>query len=424
MQVLGPGLEFYELKTVNEPAVVFDKVWKKFRRGERHDSLRDAITALVKAPFSRRRSAGSLTEEEFWALRDVSFEVQSGEAIGIIGPNGAGKSTALKLLTRILKPTLGHCHVRGRVGALIEISAGFHPDLTGRENLYLQGAILGMTRSEVAQKLDAIVDFAGIRPFIDTPVKRYSSGMNARLGFAIAAHIDPDVLLIDEVLAVGDFVFQQKCFARLAEFRRSGAAIVFVSHNMQAIVSLCDRALLLRPGRSAVLGAVGEVAALYASPEGEAVDARIDLGDVRLTELGQREPLRKDIAPHTALTLHATLTANISLPRCRLGFEIIRNDGLVMFNGSPMVDGAAPVDLEPGMSMTIRIDFRANVLRGTYRVVLHVTDTNNLWPPIAVSGLASFIVHETTRVAGCAEVEPSYELRVRAGGETRKAATV
>ena len=235
----------------------------------------------------RRKPVDALDAQEFWALRDVSFEVRPGEALGIIGPNGAGKSTALKLLTRILKPTLGHCHVRGRVGALIEISAGFHPDLTGRENLYLQGAILGMTRPEVTRKLDAIIDFAGIRAFIDTPIKRYSSGMNARLGFAIAAHIEPDVLLIDEVLAVGDFIFQQKCFARLEEFRRSGAAIVFVSHNMQAIVSLCDRALLLRPGRDAFLGDVGTAAALYASPEGDVVDSRITVSDVSLSESGR-----------------------------------------------------------------------------------------------------------------------------------------
>jgi homopolymeric O-antigen transport system ATP-binding protein len=409
---------------VSEPAVVFDKVWKKFRRGERHDSIRDAIVAIAGAPFRSRRRADSLNEEEFWALRDVSFEVRPGEAIGIIGPNGAGKSTALKLLTRILRPTMGKCHLRGRVGALIEISAGFHPDLTGRENLYLQGAILGMTRPEIARKMDAMIDFAGIRPFIDTPVKRYSSGMNARLGFAIAAHIDPDVLLIDEVLAVGDFVFQQKCFERLAEFRRSGAAIVFVSHNMQAIVSLCDRALLLRPGRSAVLASVGEAAALYASPEGEAVDPRISVSDVSLSESGQDEPLKKDVAPHAALVLKVTFTANEPLPRCRVGFEIIRNDGLIMFNGSPMVDGAPPVNLETGMSLAVRIQFRANVLRGTYRVVLHVSDTNNLWPPIAVSGLASFIVHETTRVAGCAEVEPLYELRVVTPGQKLKSAAV
>lgn len=397
---------------MNQHGVVFDNVSKKFRRGERHDSLRDAITTLVKAPFARRHAADSLDGQEFWALRNVSFEVRPSEALGIIGPNGAGKSTALKLLTRILKPTLGHCHVRGRVGALIEISAGFHPDLTGRENLYLQGAILGMTRSEVTRKLDAIVDFAGIEAFIDTPVKRYSSGMNARLGFAIAAHIEPDVLLIDEVLAVGDFIFQQKCFAKLAEFRRSGAAIVFVSHNMQAIVSLCDRALLLRPGRSAVLTQPGEAAALYASPDGEAVDARITISEVSLTESGTQQPLQRPVSPHTPLSLAATVTANVALPRCRVGFEIIRNDGLVMFYGSPMVDGAPPVDLELGMSIALRIHFRANVLRGTYRIVLHVSDTNNLWPPIAITGVGSFIVHETTRISGCAEVEPSYELRV------------
>lgn len=402
---------------MSEPAVVFDRVWKKFRRGEHHDSLRDAVTALVKRPFMRRRSVDALEEQEFWALKDVSFEVQPGEALGIIGPNGAGKSTALKLLTKILKPTMGRSVVRGRVGALIEIAAGFHPDLTGRENLYLQGAILGMTRAEVARKLDGMVEFSGIRDFIDTPVKRYSSGMNARLGFAIAAHVDPDVLLIDEVLAVGDFAFQQKCFARLAEFRKSGAAIVFVSHNMQAIVSLCDKALLLRPGRSPILASVGEVAALYASPDGQAVDSRIRIEDAGIVECASGAPIRKAIAPQTALTLEASIIANDTLPRCRLGFEIIRNDGLVMFNGSPMVDGEAAIDLEPGMQLDLRIHFRANVLRGTYRVVLHLTDANKQWKPIAISGLTSFVVHETTRVAGCAELDPVYEMAVRARGE-------
>jgi lipopolysaccharide transport system ATP-binding protein len=396
---------------MNEPAVVFDKVWKKFRRGERHDSLRDAITTFVKAPFKTRR-ADALEEEEFWALRDVSFEVKPGEAIGIIGPNGAGKSTALKLLTRILKPTLGHCHVRGRVGALIEISAGFHPDLTGRENLYLQGAILGMTRPEVAQKMDAIIDFAGIRPFIDTPIKRYSSGMNARLGFAIAAHIDPDVLLIDEVLAVGDFAFQQKCFARLAEFRRSGAAIAFVSHNMQAIVSLCDRAVLLRPGKSALVGSVGEVAALYASPDGEAVDARVRIQSAELTMQDGNSSLQSAVQPGTALTLAVSIGIVEALPRCRIGFEVIRNDGLVMFNGSPMIDGEHPLDLQPGVTVALKTHFHANLLRGTYRIVLHLNDMNKLWTPIEISGLASFVVHETTRVSGCAELDPRYDITV------------
>jgi lipopolysaccharide transport system ATP-binding protein len=397
---------------MSHPAVLFDRVSKKFRRGERHDNLRDALTAMAKRPFTRRRDADSLDDSEFWALRDVSFEVQPGEAIGVIGPNGAGKSTVLKLLSKILKPTIGTARTFGRVGALIEISAGFHPDLTGRENLYLQGAILGMSRAEVARKLDAIIEFSGIRDFIDTPVKRYSSGMNARLGFAVAAHVDPDVLLIDEVLAVGDFSFQQKCYERLGEFRRSGAAIVFVSHNMQAIVSLCDKAVLLRHGRAPIVGSVGEVAALYASPDAQAVDPRIAVEAVRLSERGTFATVKTALSPGAPVTLDATIRVNAPLPRTRVGFEIIRNDGLVMFNGSPMVDGAAPLDLAPGMSLSVRIHFRANVLRGTYRVVLHVVDTNKLWEAIAVSGLVSFVVHETTRVAGCAEVEPAYELSV------------
>ena len=401
---------------MSQPAIVFDRVWKKFRKGERHDSMRDAIAALARRPFKKRPSADALDDQEFWALRDVSFEVQPGEAIGIIGPNGAGKSTALKVLTRILKPTMGRSLVRGRVGSLIEIAAGFHPDLTGRENLYLQGAILGMTRAEVSRKLDAMVDFSGIRDFIDTPVKRYSSGMNARLGFAVAAHVDPDVLLIDEVLAVGDFAFQQKCYARLQEFRRSGAAIAFVSHNMQAIVSLCDKALLLRPGRSAILASVGEVAALYASPDGEAVDHRIGVRSVQLSERGTRAPIRTAIEPRAALTLDATIEVRSPLPRTRVDLQIIRHDGLVIFHGSPMVDGKPPIDLEAGATLDVRIHFRANVLRGTYRVVLHLADTNKLWAPIEVSGLASFVVHETTRVQGVAEIDPVYELAATAPG--------
>jgi lipopolysaccharide transport system ATP-binding protein len=193
------------------PTVRFDKVWKKFRRGERHDSLKDLIPALSRQLFSRNVPK-ELRQDEFWTLENVSFEVLPGQALGIIGRNGAGKSTTLKLLTKILKPTRGYSSVSGRVGALIEVAAGFHPDLTGRENVYLQGAIMGMRRPDIAARFDEIVDFAGISAFIDTPIKRYSSGMNARLGFSIAAHLNPDVLIIDEVLSVGDMSFQQRCF--------------------------------------------------------------------------------------------------------------------------------------------------------------------------------------------------------------------
>src|SRR5260221_8811415 len=229
-------------------AIVFDRVWKKFRRGERHDSLRDLLPATARRLFRRQRES-ELEDQEFWALQDVSFEVRAGEALGIIGRNGAGKSTILKLLTRILKPTRGTRSLSGRTGALIEVAAGFHPDLTGRENVYLQGAIMGMRRAEIAAHFDEIVSFADLERFIDTPVKRYSSGMNARLGFSIAAHLSPDVLLIDEVLSVGDMAFQEKCRARMQQFRASGGAIVFVSHHLPAGAQLCSQVVLLEAGR-------------------------------------------------------------------------------------------------------------------------------------------------------------------------------
>src|SRR5262245_49533902 len=222
-------------------------VSKKFRRGELYDSLRDLIPAVTSRLFHTRRTE-ALEQREFWAVRDVSFSVERGEAFGIIGANGAGKSTILKLLTGIMRPTMGSIRVAGRVSALIEVSAGFHPDLTGRENVYLNGAILGMSRDEIRRRFDAIVEFSGLEEFIDTPVKRYSSGMFARLGFSVAAHVDPDVLLVDEVLSVGDYLFQRKCVERMNEVIAGGATVIFVSHNLQAVANLCPRSLLLERG--------------------------------------------------------------------------------------------------------------------------------------------------------------------------------
>jgi lipopolysaccharide transport system ATP-binding protein len=394
---------------VGEPAVIFDGVWKKFRRGERHDSLRDLIPALARRVFLGRRRQ-ELEEEEFWALRDVSFEVKRGEALGIIGPNGAGKSTALKLLTRILKPTRGRCEVRGRTGALIEVAAGFHPDLTGRENVYLQGAILGMKRADIARKFDAIVEFAGIGEFIDTPVKHYSSGMNARLGFAIAAHLDPEVLVIDEVLAVGDMSFQQKCYERLGEFRRAGLAIVFVSHNMQAVASICERALLLRPKRAPVLGATSAVVAEYAASLPSSLDERIEVVHAQLCKDEEEAPLRHGIKPGTWLCLRADLRARVLLDRCAIALIVRRADGTVVFDGSSLLDGVPPVDIAPGELLRATIRFRANLLRGTYSVAVGIFHETRRWPSIAVPNVASFSVAETTRAGGYAELEPRYEL--------------
>lgn len=256
---------------MSETGIEVSDVSKKFRRGELHDSLRDLIPYVTGRMF--RRSATALETTDFWAVRDISFTVKPGDTLGIIGPNGAGKSTLLKLLTKILRPTVGRIVVRGRIGALIELAAGFHPDLTGRENIYLQGAIMGMTRMEIEERFDQIVEFSGIPDFIETPIKRYSSGMNARLGFSIAAHLHPEVLIIDEVLAVGDFQFQTKAFGRIRHLaRESGIPVVVVSHQLDRIAELCTQAVLLNKGRVAEFGTPDACIAAYLFSDANVTD--------------------------------------------------------------------------------------------------------------------------------------------------------
>jgi homopolymeric O-antigen transport system ATP-binding protein len=254
--------------------VEFDRVWKKFRTGELHNRLRDFIPAMVSRAFRGRPADEALASGEFWAVRDVSFSLGPGDTLGIIGPNGAGKSTVLKLLTRILRPTHGRCHTQGRVGVLIEVAAGFHPDLTGRENIFLQGAIMGMPRKEILRKFDEIVAFSGVEWFLDTPVKRYSSGMHTRLGFAIAAHLDPDVLIIDEALSVGDAAFQRKAFDRIAELARSNIPVVVVSHQLEPIARLCTEAILMSQGTVVKKGTPQECIVAYLGAEHNAAQGR------------------------------------------------------------------------------------------------------------------------------------------------------
>ncbi len=228
-------------------------------------TLRDDLAHLAKTPlrWARGRGESRGSVEDFWALNHVGFDVEPGEVVGIIGRNGAGKSTLLKVLSRISKPTSGHVELRGRVGSLLEVGTGFHPELTGRENIYLNGAILGMNRGEIARRFDEIVAFAEVERFLDTPVKRYSSGMYVRLAFAVAASLRPEVLIVDEVLAVGDMAFQRKCMGRMREVGQSGCTVLFVSHNMPAVESLCTRAVLLDDGRVVGDGAVGPLVADY-----------------------------------------------------------------------------------------------------------------------------------------------------------------
>src|SRR5918998_2818431 len=233
------------------PIVSVENVSKRYRVGALHpgyETFREMVGGALLAPFRRGRG-GEDARRTLWALKEVSLEVQQGELLGIVGHNGAGKSTLLKILSRITKPTRGRVVLRGRVGSLLEVGTGFHPDLTGRENVFLNGAVLGMRRAEVARKFDEIVAFSETGQFIDTPVKHYSSGMYVRLAFAVAAHLEPEILMMDEVLAVGDAAFQQKCLGKMKDIRQHGRTIFFVSHSMPAVTRLCRRVILLHNGQ-------------------------------------------------------------------------------------------------------------------------------------------------------------------------------
>src|SRR5438067_481361 len=259
---------------MSDAIITVENLGKKYslrhQRNERYTALRDVIAEKALGFFKNLKSGNgvSVSKEDFWALKDVSFEVQRGEVVGIIGRNGAGKSTLLKILSRITEPTEGRVRIRGRVASLLEVGTGFHPELTGRENIFINGAILGMTRAEIKKKFDEIVAFAEIERFLDTPVKRYSSGMYVRLAFAVAANLDTEILLIDEVLAVGDAEFQKKCLDKMENVvTTEGRTVVFVSHDMDAICHICSRCILLKDGEIAKIGDAADVVAAYLGGE-------------------------------------------------------------------------------------------------------------------------------------------------------------
>jgi len=245
---------------MNDVVIRVENLGKRYRIGERapYRTLRDALARAVSAPLRKSsgqsRSSDAVDGSEFWALKDVSFEVRQGDVIGILGRNGAGKSTLMKILSRVTRPTVGNAQIRGRLGSLLDVGTGFHPELTGRENTFLNGAILGMSRRDIVRQFDEIVAFAEVEKFIDTPVKFYSSGMYIRLAFSVAAHLEPDILLVDEVLAVGDVAFQKKCLGRMGDAARLGRTVMFVSHNMGAIALLCKSAIVLEQGRIKTMG--------------------------------------------------------------------------------------------------------------------------------------------------------------------------
>jgi ABC-type polysaccharide/polyol phosphate transport system ATPase subunit len=394
---------------MSKSVIECNEVWKKFARGERFDSLRDAIPSLARSFFARDNTA-TLKEREFWALQDVSFKMGQGDALAIIGPNGSGKSTALKLLSGILKPDRGSLKVQGRLSTLIELGAGFHPDLTGRENVYLNGTILGMRKKEIDNKLDAIVEFSELKDFLDTPVKRYSSGMYARLGFAVAAHVDPEVLIVDEVLSVGDYHFQQRCFDKMREFIQKGTSIVFVSHNMTAVSALCKKALLLRKGVPVYLGDVSTAIQKYHSfYEEETEDGDVELLDAKLkNSVGVETDV---FEPGEEMTLDVRIRAKADVQNAHAALLIHTEDYQFVFDtATSLLLDKKRLNLRAGE--TARISFRLDMnLRGAFLLGFTVTSEVELGPFIYYNGkVKRVVVTAESKSHGIVYLNPRMEL--------------
>ena len=338
---------------MSEVAIRIRGLGKRYTIGarERYDTLRDRIAAAASRPFRRMVPGGFATSATIWALRDVTHEIKRGEVVGIVGGNGAGKSTLLKILSRITMPTEGEVEIHGRVGSLLEIGTGFHPDLTGRENILLNGAILGMRRAEIERKFDDIVDFAEVGDFIDTPVKHYSSGMYVRLGFAVAAHMEPEILIVDEVLAVGDVRFQRKCLGKLDDVARGGRTVLFVSHNMAAVQRLCTSAMLLDRGRLVRIGDVRSTVAAYLGGEargGFAAAARTGGAQILsadLEDLGGR-PLENPSCSEP-IVCRITFALPRRSPGTRVGIGVLACDGTTVFTTNN-ADAGTPCPSGPG----------------------------------------------------------------------------
>jgi ABC-type polysaccharide/polyol phosphate transport system ATPase subunit len=358
---------------MSDVAVRVTGLSKRYRIGvrERHTTLRDVLAESFAAGLKRLgrfrggnpNADGTAGEEWVWALQDISLEVRQGEVLGIIGRNGAGKSTLLKILSRITEPTVGEAEVYGRLGALLEVGTGFHPELTGRENIYLHGAILGMRRSEITRRFDDIVAFAGIGPFLDTPVKRYSSGMYVRLAFAVAAHFEPEILVVDEVLAVGDAEFQRKCLGKLDSVTSEGRTVLFVSHNMNAIQRLCPRSVLLDRGRVLAVGNTSEMVQRYLelTTSEAAPGTWLDLSLARRSGSGAARFLALQYGsdpeagrglPWPRGPLVIRLAVQSDVPRARVSMAVFVADQ----HGSKLINADTenldePVNLPPGRSV-------------------------------------------------------------------------
>jgi lipopolysaccharide transport system ATP-binding protein len=391
---------------MSEYSLRLNHVFKRFRRGEKHDSLRDLIPSLVKRAVSRD-SERRLEAEEFWVLNDVSFDLKKGETLGIIGHNGAGKSTMLKHLSGIMEPTRGTIEVNGRLSALIEVGAGFHPDLTGRENVYLNGVILGMTRAEVKRKFDEIVDFAGIEEFIDTPVKRYSSGMFARLGFSVAAHLEPDILVIDEVLSVGDFAFQRKGLEKMRAIAKSGSTVIFVSHNLQAVAEFCQRGILLEKGRVVADGPTDQVVRRYLDTASNH-QQRASHGPARIakTVIVGTDGQSGRFAAGQSARISVEIEAVAPTEKVAVVIDVFNTEFYEVFNTSSERLGHPPISIAAGQKTVCEFDVELNLGPGTYYlgVYLYRYDVEREYDHVFPA--TSFVVTTDRDMRGAANLFP------------------
>ncbi len=385
-------------------AIVVDGVTETFRLyQERPSGLKERL-------YRFRRS----TYTDFDALQDVSFTVGYGESIAVIGHNGSGKSTLLKLLARILPPDQGSVRTNGRVASLLELGAGFHGELSGRENIYLNGAILGMSRAQIDERFDAIVDFAGIRPLLDTAVRTYSSGLYVRLGFAIAVTVDPDILLVDEVLAVGDAEFQDRSLERMRRFRDDGKTIVLVSHDLAAVRDLCDRAIVLDRGRVAFDGPVSEGVELYRQrvatahvPAGPRWSGSRRVAIEQVLLLGADGQPVAEAPPSTPLTLRVRLRASEFVEVCSLGMTVTRGDGTHLYELHTTWQGVAVGPLAVGQEATVDVRFSAHLLAGHYSIATSVTDVNGRETWAVVADAVRFAIEPAPGGAGLVDLAAS-----------------
>ncbi len=380
------------------PIIRVENLSKSYRIGAReapYQTLRESVVKAVREPLNVFRRNGSHKDATIWALKDVNLDVQAGEVVGIIGRNGAGKSTLLKILSRVTEPTTGFVDLYGRVGSLLEVGTGFHPELTGRENIFLNGAILGMKRAEIERKFDEIVAFAEVDKFIDTPVKRYSSGMFLRLAFAVAAHLEPEILVVDEVLAVGDASFQRKCLRKMSDVAKEGRTVLFVSHNMGAIQGLCNRAIWLANGKIVGQGATHRVVAEYMDMIGQdfTVQGDVDPGSLSIKKVllkNEQGETTTNFSFNSSLVVEIHYRARSRIEKPYFWISVSSKFG-PLFAASMLLDGMRPDFLEGEGSVTCFFE-KLSLLPQVYSVSIGVRSEDGIGILVKASEVGIFQV--------------------------------